>query len=637
MEVTPAWDLLIRGALVFDGLGGAPSRHDLAVKNGHIAARGVNLPTSAAAQVVEADGQWLMPGLIDNHTHFDLEVEVAPGLPEAVRHGTTSVVMSNCSLGLAFGDLASADHPEQQPIIDCFARVENMPKRVLARCLSGRVTWDNTADYLEHLDTLPLGPSVAPMVPHSMLRIAVMGLESSISREPTENELKRMCELTEAAFQQGYIGFSSDGLPLHYLANDPHRNEKIPAQHASLKELRAIGEVVRKYDRVWQATPDPENPIKTLGMFALTSKRFRKRPLSMTATAAMDINCNRRAHKGLIGFSKLLNSRLVGGDFTFQALSAPFRVYADGVTSPLLEERPSFRELMAIDVEDVESRRELLADPEFVERFRADWRDGKDGYSLSRLRHELRMESTTFSRELRDMNMDRCPFAPWNGENLDAIFNRQQRHQNSQGREGARDTGEAQLFDEFGPLRDDADFIIALLRRFDREFRWYVVTANERPEILKDLVFHPETLPGFNDSGAHLTNMAYFDGNLVTLQIAARDSIELVALAVKRLTRDAARLFRLDAGTLDMGAPADLVLINPDALLTYDSAANTQMIHRDVFDHPQMVNRSDGVVAGVWIGGHLAWDGSVCTPALGEVKMGRPLRAVSTGIAKQAA
>ena len=55
--------------------------------------------TSAAAQVVEADGQWLMPGLIDNHTHFDLEVEVAPGLPEAVRHGTTSVVMSNCSLG----------------------------------------------------------------------------------------------------------------------------------------------------------------------------------------------------------------------------------------------------------------------------------------------------------------------------------------------------------------------------------------------------------------------------------------------------------------------------------------------------------------------------------------------------------
>ena len=33
--------------------------------------------------------------------------------------------------------------------------------------------------------------------------------------------------LVEQAMQQGYVGFSSDGLPLHYLANDPHRNEKL--------------------------------------------------------------------------------------------------------------------------------------------------------------------------------------------------------------------------------------------------------------------------------------------------------------------------------------------------------------------------------------------------------------------------
>ena len=48
------------------------------------------------------------------------------------------------------------------------------------------------------------------------------------------------------------------------------------------------------------------------------------------------------------------------GDITFQALSAPFKVYADGVTTPLLEEKPAFRELNALDTQDREGRQKLL-------------------------------------------------------------------------------------------------------------------------------------------------------------------------------------------------------------------------------------------------------------------------------------
>ena len=86
-----AWDTLICNALLFDGSGGAPQQLDIAVKDGKIAARGAGLPVSQAAQVIEADGQWLMPGLLDIHTHLDLEVDLEPGLPEVVRHGTTTV------------------------------------------------------------------------------------------------------------------------------------------------------------------------------------------------------------------------------------------------------------------------------------------------------------------------------------------------------------------------------------------------------------------------------------------------------------------------------------------------------------------------------------------------------------------
>jgi N-acyl-D-aspartate/D-glutamate deacylase len=219
MNQPAQWDLLIKNAKVFDGCGGPAQAIDIAIKNGVFAAKAANLDASKANRVLDARGKWLMPGLIDIHTHFDLEVEVEPGLPEAVRHGSTSVVMSNCSLGIAFGKQEHADRPNERPIVDCFARVENIPKAVIAKCVD-KITWNNTADYLEHFNDLPLGPNVAPMLPHSMLRIEVMGLEESISRHASKKELAEMLRLTQKAMDEGYVGFSIDMLPLHYLAND---------------------------------------------------------------------------------------------------------------------------------------------------------------------------------------------------------------------------------------------------------------------------------------------------------------------------------------------------------------------------------------------------------------------------------
>ena len=59
-------------------------------------------------------------------------------------------------------------------MLDCFARVENVPKSVLSRVVD-RMDWNSTAGYLAHLDALPLGPNIVLLLPHSMLRIAVMG------------------------------------------------------------------------------------------------------------------------------------------------------------------------------------------------------------------------------------------------------------------------------------------------------------------------------------------------------------------------------------------------------------------------------------------------------------------------------
>ena len=620
------WDILIKGATVLDGTGGPPSVYDVAVKDGRIAAKGVELSADQAKTVIDGKGQWLMPGLLDIHTHFDLEVEVDPGLIESVRHGTTSVVMSNCSLGIAFGLQAYDDEDklEYNPIVDCFARVENMPKTVLKRAIDGHITWDNPVAYLQHFKEIPLGPNVCPMVPHSMLRVAVMGMPDAIKRKPTDDEIVRMCAVLEECMEAGYVGLSTDGLPLHYLANDPYRNERIPAQHATRTELKALGEVVRRHDGLIQFTPNPDAKMATLDLLLMSSGRLYGKPMRMTATAAMDLSANKFAWKGLLRINRFINDRM-RGRFAFQALSAPFTVYADGTTSPLMEEKPAFRELNALDLEDVEGRRKLLDAPAFRERFRKDWMAGKTGFNLSRLARKLGVEPTTFSRDLKDMTLVSVPDVPsWSGQSMLAIYDRLLAFQ--KGDKGAAESPEeAAAFEKFPQVRDDADFMMHLLRTYDRDFRWAVTTANERKEVLKKLLFDENTLPGFNDSGAHLTNMAYFDGNLRTLKLAQEEGIDEVARQVKRLTRDPAELFNLDVGTMDLGAQADLTMIDPQALAAYDSEANTIVKERKVFRHPQMVNRSDGVVTTVVIAGKVAWDGKRYVPAYGRHTYGRVL------------
>jgi N-acyl-D-aspartate/D-glutamate deacylase len=607
--MTQDWTLLIRNALVFDGTGSAPRREDVAVAGRCIAARGPALDPSRAHKVVAAADRWLMPGLLDIHTHLDLEVELAPGLPESVRHGTTTVVVGNCSLGTAFG---AQRRNGEDPILDCFARVENVPKSVLRKVVD-HMDWDTTAGYLAHLGKLPLGPNIVPLLPHSMLRIEVMGTAAAVSRAPTSEELGRMAQLLEEAMLQGYAGFSTDAIPFHYLANAPHTDRRIPAQHASLGELRALLAVVRGHGRVWQCTPDASNRVATFLRFFFTSGRLFGRPLKTSALTAVDLTHERNTWKLFPKIADLLNSRLVNGRFHFQVLATPFRMYAEGAICPIFEEFESSRQLMACDIEDVDARRAVMATDAFGDLFVREWHD--------------RGAVSTFNRDLDAMTVERCPVAEWQGETFGTIHRRLREFQSGR-RDVARSPAEAEALASFpDPIGREGAFLLHLVRRHDRGLRWWFTVANDRPEVLEQLLFHRHMLPGFNDSGAHLINLAFFDGNLLTLQVAQRHSVERVAQAVKRLTREPAEFFGVDAGRLEVGAQADLVLIDPEALRSYDTDANRRMVYREIFEHDQLVNRSDGVVTGVFIAGEQVWDGRGFTPALGTRKLGRPLTA----------
>jgi len=619
----PAWDTLIRNALVFDGTGSAPQEQDIAIKAGRIAARGRELPVAEAARVIDGEGQWLLPGLLDIHTHLDLEVDLEPGLPEVVRHGTTTVLVGNCSLGTCFGRQQTA---EQNPIVDCFTRVENIPKSVLRQCVDA-VQWENTGEYLDHFDNIPLGPNVGAFIPHSMLRVEVMGLKDSISRDPTEAELTRMEQLLEQGMAQGYLGMSTDGLPFHFLASEPHTAKRIPTQFASFSEMKRLLKVLRKHNRVWQTTPVIENRAKALFYFLLSSGRLFGKTLKTSALTALEFVLMPNAYKGFLGFAALLNSRLLKGNLHFQALGTNFRVWSDGIVSPLYEELESTCELIAKEYDDVEGRMALLNDPDFVRRFRADWLHGRRGRNLAHLKARLGAPDHIVVRDLHLMIFDGAPVADWDGESMQAVYDRLERFQRG-ALASARSDAEREAFEKFPqPLRDDADFMLHMMRTYDKKFRFWVDVANVGNKSTLDILLHKHTMPGFNDSGAHITNMAFFDANLMSLKLAQARSLQTVSTMVKRLTREPAEFFGLDVGTLEIGAQADVVLLDPQALKAWDTNDCRVLEYRELFKHQQMLNRSDGVVTSVWINGEPVWRDGQVTSALGGQRLGRALRA----------
>jgi N-acyl-D-aspartate/D-glutamate deacylase len=616
------WDLLITGAQVFDGEGVPGRIEDIAIAGDRVVARGADLPRNAAVRCVDATGRWLLPGMLDIHTHLDLEVEVAPALDEVVRHGTTTVVVGNCSLGTCFGPQETEG---QEPIVDCFTRVENIPKAVLRKCAKA-MTWDNPEDYLTHFEGLNLGPNIAAFVPHSMLRIEVMGLDASISRAPTELELKKMEQILEGAMQLGYLGLSTDGLPFHYLSNDPHTEKRIPTQFASFKELRRLLKVVRKHDRVWQTTPIIENRLKALLYFTLTSGRLFGKPLKTSALSAMQMTAAPNASKLFLGVAKLLNSKFFDGRLHFQALGTNFRVWSDGIVSPLFEELSSTAELISLEYDDYEGRQRLMNDADWVARFRKEWRHGRTGGDFASWKAKRGLPDSLVIREPEKLIFDGAPCSEWDGESFADVMTRAQRFKSGDTC-AARSEDERDCFDRIAlELRDDADFALHMLRTYDKGFRFYADVSNAENNATLEFLLHENTLPGFNDSGAHITNMAFFDSNLMSLKLAKEQGEGVVAQVVRRLTKDPAEVFGIDAGTLEIGARADMVIINPDALDGWEPDQTRVLEYREIFEHQQMVNRPEGIVEAVYVAGQHAWDGLLgATDTLGQQPLGRYL------------
>ena len=285
--MTESSELLIRNGIVFDGTGAARRKADVHVRDGRIVAIGAAL-SAPNARVIEAEGQWVVPGFLDVHTHYDAEVEVIPGLDESVRHGVTTVVIGNCSLSAAVG---TADQ-----LLDLFCRVESLPRPLLEKWLGGKVSWSSPREYYAHLETLPLGPNVAGFLGHSNIRLAAMGTKRALSKaRPTKTELDTMKNYVQEALEAGFLGLSIDMLPWHRWDGDAFKGTSVPSQQAGMGEYGPLAEVVREHGGVLQATPNALKKETVARIFRLSMSRPGRKALKTTIVAAMDAD---QGHQG---------------------------------------------------------------------------------------------------------------------------------------------------------------------------------------------------------------------------------------------------------------------------------------------------------------------------------------------------
>lgn len=226
------YDLIIRNGTIIDGLGGEPYVGDVAVADNVIVAVGPHNGTvngAAADREIDATGLLVTPGFVDLHTHYDGQSIWSERLTPSSAHGVTTVVMGNCGVG--FAPCRQEDH---DVLVDVMAGVEDIPGVVMTDGLPW--TWETFPQYLDALDAGRRDIDVAAYLPHSPLRVYVMG-QRGADREPaTEDDLAKMRALAKEAIEAGALGFASSRLTIHKTES----GSPIPSYDAAREEIEEI-------------------------------------------------------------------------------------------------------------------------------------------------------------------------------------------------------------------------------------------------------------------------------------------------------------------------------------------------------------------------------------------------------------
>ncbi len=198
---SPAYDLIIRNAIVYDGSGDAPKSIDIAIKNDRIAAHLKPGENATATRVVDAQGRALAPGFI-NVLSWATESLIVDGRAQSdLRQGVTLEIFGEgWSMG-PLNDAMKAEAIKQQGDI-------RYP-----------IEWTTLGEYLDYLQKRGVAVNIASFVGATTLRIHELGYEN---RAPTPEELVRMQQLVSQSMDEGALGVGASLIyaPAFYAKED---------------------------------------------------------------------------------------------------------------------------------------------------------------------------------------------------------------------------------------------------------------------------------------------------------------------------------------------------------------------------------------------------------------------------------
>jgi N-acyl-D-amino-acid deacylase len=569
------YDLIIRNGTIVDGLGGEPFIGDVAVQDGVIAAVGNvgALSGAGAAREIDATGLLITPGFVDLHTHYDGQSIWSERLTPSSAHGVTTVVMGNCGVG--FAPCRQEDH---DVLVDVMAGVEDIPGVVMTDGLPWN--WETFPQYMDALEAGKRDIDVAAYLPHSPLRVYVMG-QRGANREPaTAEDLAMMRELAKEAIEAGALGFASSRLTIHKTES----GSPIPSYDAAREEIEEIARgVVDGGGGLLQFVPDiPAGGYQPVLQTVFDVAEDVGLPVTFTLVVG---NAGDPTWPDAITMIEKANA--AGGDVTAQLLPRPIGLIIGlELTANPFVLYPSYQAIAHLPLAE---RVAEMRKPEVRARILAD----KPGHGHPIL-YVAQMWDWIFPLD------DNPNYEP---DPADSIGAR------------ARAQGINPMEEAYDRLLDDDGHAMLLVATSNLE--------NKSLDTVGELLHRDDVVLGLGDGGAHYGMICDASYSTYFLTHWARDRTSgrfEVSEAIRRLTSVPARVAGLaDRGRITVGFKADLNVIDHSALrihkpmLTYDLPAGGRRLDQT----------AEGYVATIVTGEVIAENGVPTDARPGKLIRGR--------------